>query len=102
MRSVTLDGSVYSSSGTLSGGSAPANSGLLVKLRQLAVLTREADALQESLDQLNTVMDKEKQKLQGSKKMRSELELKTHAIGLAEEQIKNNSSSSVRAPPTYS
>ena len=35
VRSVTLDGDVYDPSGTLSGGSAPNSSGVLVKVQEL-------------------------------------------------------------------
>ena len=97
MKSVTLEGDVYDPSGTLSGGSSPQSSGVLVILQQLNELNRELDANQNALSNLQTIMGKEKQKLDASRKLRQELDLKTHEISLAEKQINSNSSSSVGA-----
>lgn len=99
MKSVTLEGDVYDPSGTLSGGSSPQSSGVLVILQQLDGLNRELEAQQQALYKLQAVMTKEKQKLDASRKLRQELDLKTHEIGLAEEQINGNSSSSVSTRP---
>lgn len=96
MKTVTLEGDVYDPSGTLSGGSSPQSSGVLVTLSQLNELTQELDANQNALHKLQMTLTKEKAKLDASKKLRQELDLKTHEIGLAEEQISSNSSSSVR------
>ena len=95
MKSVTLEGDVYDPSGTLSGGSAPQSSGVLVILQHLNELNRELEDNQSALEKLQTVMARERQKLDASKKLRQELDLKTHEIGLAEGQINSNSSSSV-------
>ena len=95
MKSVTLEGDVYDPSGTLSGGSSPQSSGVLVVLQQLNELTRELEANEQSLHKLQAVMTKEKQKLDASRKLRQELDLKVHEIGLGEEQINSNSSSSI-------
>lgn len=98
MKSVTLEGDVYDPSGTLSGGSSPQSSGVLVTLQKLNELTKEVEQHETQLQKLQAVMAKEKQKLDTARRMKQELDLKTHEIRLAEEQINSNSSSSVSDP----
>ncbi|PNS18708.1 hypothetical protein CAC42_5247 [Sphaceloma murrayae] len=97
MKSVTLEGDVYDPSGTLSGGSAPQSSGVLVILQQLHRIQGELESEQKKLHVLQDLMTKQKSKLDASRKLRQELDLKTHEIGLAESQINSNSSSSIIA-----
>ena len=96
MKSVTLEGDVYDPSGTLSGGSSPNSSGVLVTLQKLNALNNDLHAKESALQQLQTLMEKEKIKLDTARKTKQELDLKTHEIKLTEEQIGGNSSSSVR------
>lgn len=95
MKSVTLEGDVYDPSGTLSGGSSPNSSGVLVTLQQLNAITTEFTARENVLAALQASMAKEKKKLDLARKVKQELDLKSHEIKLAEEQINGNSSSSV-------
>ncbi|GAB7351231.1 hypothetical protein MBLNU459_g1663t1 [Dothideomycetes sp. NU459] len=95
MKSVTLEGDVYDPSGTLSGGSSPQTSGVLVTLQQLNELTKELESKEQALHRLQMVMAQEKQKLDGARKLKQGLDLKTHEISLAEQQINSNSSSSI-------
>lgn len=95
MKSVTLDGDVYDPSGTLSGGSAPNSSGVLVTLQKLNEITREIRTKERHLASLEENMRKEKKKLDATRALKQELDLKTHEIKLTEEQIGNNSSSSI-------
>ena len=95
MKSVTLEGDVYDPSGTLSGGSSPSSSGVLVTLGKLNGLTQELNALELELKELQTSMAKEKKKMDSARKTKQELDLKSHEIKLTEEQIGGNSSSSV-------
>jgi structural maintenance of chromosome 2 len=95
MKSVTLEGDVYDPSGTLSGGSAPQSSGVLVTMQKLNEITSELTAQERALSLLQSTMAREQKKLDGAKKMKQELDLKSHEIRLAEEQINSNSSSSV-------
>lgn len=95
MKSVTLDGDVYDPSGTLSGGSAPNSSGVLVTLQKLNEITREIRSKERLLTSLEENMRKEKKKLDATRALKQELDLKTHEIKLTEEQISSNSSSSV-------
>ncbi|KAK4103658.1 SMC2-like protein [Parathielavia hyrcaniae] len=95
MRSITLEGDAYDPSGTLSGGSAPNSSGVLVTLQKLNDITRQLKEAEASLGQLQSRIAREKSRLDQAKKIKQELDLKTHEIKLAEEQIGSNSSSSI-------
>ncbi|KAL4743850.1 RecF/RecN/SMC [Aspergillus similis] len=95
IKSVTLDGDVYDPSGTLSGGSAPNSSGVLVTLQKLNEITREIRSKERVLAALEETMKKEKKKLDAVRSIKQDLDLKNHEIKLTEEQIGGNSSSSI-------
>ncbi|KAH2187410.1 hypothetical protein KXV58_005930 [Aspergillus fumigatus] len=95
IKSVTLEGDVYDPSGTLSGGSSPNSSGVLVTLQKLNEITREMRSKERRLAALEDTMRKEKKKLDTVRAVKQELDLKSHEIKLTEEQISNNSSSSI-------
>lgn len=95
LKSVTLEGDVYDPSGTLSGGSAPNSSGVLVTLQKLNQLSSELRARENELSDLHEVMAKEKTKLDSARTTKQELDLKSHEIQLTVDQIGGNSSSSV-------
>jgi len=95
MKSVTLEGDVYDPSGTLSGGSAPQSSGVLITLQKLNELSKEIQFQENQLATLQATLAREKKKLDSARKSKQELDLKTHEIKLTEEQISGNSSSSV-------
>lgn len=94
-RSITLEGDAYDPSGTLSGGSAPNSSGVLVTLQKLNILTRQLGEAEHSLRELQSRISKEKAKLDHARQIKQDLDLKSHEIKLAEEQIGGNSSSSI-------
>lgn len=95
MKSVTLEGDVYDPSGTLSGGSSPNTSGVLVTLGKLNEVMKELQAQEQELNELQEVMRGEKKKLGSVKATKHQLDLKSHEIKLTEEQIHGNSSSSI-------
>ncbi|TDZ35319.1 Structural maintenance of chromosomes protein 2 [Colletotrichum spinosum] len=95
MRSITLEGDAYDPSGTLSGGSSPNSSGVLVTLQKLNDITRQLKEAEASLHQVQLTIASEKSKLDHARKIKQELDLKSHEIKLAEEQISGNSSSSI-------
>ena len=95
MRSITLEGDAYDPSGTLSGGSSPNSSGVLVTLQKLNSLTRQLQEAERSLKEVQAQMAKEKTKLDQARRVKQDLDLKAHEIKLAEEQISGNSSSSI-------
>lgn len=101
MKSVTLEGDVYDPSGTLSGGSSPQTSGVLVTLQKLNELTKELKDQEQALGILQSTIAREKKKLDLAKKIKQELDLKSHEIKLAEEQINSNSSASVSYKETH-
>jgi structural maintenance of chromosome 2 len=94
-KSVTLEGDVYDPAGTLSGGSAPQSSGVLVTLQKLNEVNAELVSQERALSLLQSTMAREKKKIDAAKKIKQELDLKSHEIGLAEEQISSNSATSV-------
>ncbi|OKL57101.1 hypothetical protein UA08_07553 [Talaromyces atroroseus] len=95
LKSVTLEGDVYDPSGTLSGGSSPNSSGVLVVLQKLHEITRELRSKERQLASLQETMAKEKRKLDAVRALKQELDLKNHEIKLTEDQINSNSSSSI-------
>ncbi len=99
MKSVTLEGDVYDPSGTLSGGSSPNSSGVLVTLQKLNEISKEMTLRETELSELQASMGKEKKKLDAARKTKQELDLKSHEVKLTEEQIGGNSSSSVGVLP---
>lgn len=95
LKSVTLEGDVYDPAGTLSGGSAPQTSGVLVTLQKLNEVSRELDRTVKTLSELQATMAREKKRSESARKLKQELDLKQHEISLTEEQINGNSASSV-------
>ena len=95
MKSVTLEGDVYDPSGTLSGGSSPNSSGVLVTLQKLNEINKELARQEATLHDLHAVMAREKKRLDMARRTKQELDLKAHEVKLTEEQIGGNSSSSV-------
>jgi structural maintenance of chromosome 2 len=95
MKSITLEGDSYDPSGTLSGGSSPNSSGVLVTLQKLNELTKELRFHESTLAELQATMAREKKKLDQAKRIKQDLDLKSHEIKLTEEQIGGNSSSSI-------
>ena len=95
MKSVTLEGDVYDPSGTLSGGSAPQSSGVLLTLQKLNDINKELDASVDALAQVQAVIAREKKTMDAAKKIKQELDLKAHEISLTQDQIQSNSASSV-------
>lgn len=95
MRSITFQGDAYDPSGTLSGGSAPNSSGVLVTMQKLNELNRQLREAESSLRELQAQIAREKSKLDQARRIKQELDLKSHEIKLAEEQIGSNSSSSI-------
>lgn len=95
LRSITLEGDAYDPSGTLSGGSAPTSSGVLVTLQKLNEIDKQMKEADAQLGDLQAKISREKSKLDQARKSKQELDLKSHEIKLAEEQISGNSSSSI-------
>ncbi|KAL7796591.1 RecF/RecN/SMC protein [Trichoderma ceciliae] len=95
MRSITLEGDAYDPSGTLSGGSSPNSSGVLVTLQKLNTLARQLNEAERALKDIQIKIAREKSKLDQARQIQQDLDLKRHEIKLAEDQISGNSSSSI-------
>jgi structural maintenance of chromosome 2 len=96
LRSVTIQGDVYDPSGTISGGSAPSSSGLLVKVQ---ALKRAEAALQEAKDEVRR-LEHEEQSGKAARstwtKAKRDLEMKQHEVKLLEEQVAGSNAAMVR------
>ena len=101
VKSVTLDGDVYDPSGTLSGGSVPNSSGILVKVQELQEAERRVRKAEERLRGMEADMTRSKGKREVWKKLEHELEIKMHEMSLLEGQI-NGSSAARVSPPFFS
>ncbi|TEY64460.1 hypothetical protein BOTCAL_0147g00010 [Botryotinia calthae] len=95
MKSITLEGDSYDPSGTLSGGSSPNSSGVLVTMQKLNELNKELRSQEKELADLQATIAREKKKMDQARKIKQELDLKSHEVKLTEEQIGSNSSSSI-------
>ena len=95
LKSVTLEGDVYDPSGTLSGGSSPNSSEVLVTLQKLNAIDRDLKAKETELADLQAVIARGKKALDSARHTKQELDLKTHEISLTEQQIQGNASSSI-------
>lgn len=98
VESVTLDGDVYDPSGTLSGGSAPSGSGLLIKVQEIQ---EEEGRLREArgrLERLEREAEQGRGRREQWKTLSRELELKEHEMKLLEEQVGGSNAAMVRYP----
>jgi structural maintenance of chromosome 2 len=100
MRCVTIEGDIYDPSGTLSGGSSPNSSGILIQMQKLNEITRQLDTCKTELREINAVMESEGKKMEEARKLKQQLDLKEHEIKLSETQINSNSHS--RVPYAFS
>ena len=95
LKSVTFEGDVYDPSGTLSGGSSPNSSGVLVTMGKLNEITQQMKQQELELSELQNAMQAEAEKMKVIKSRKQEFDLKTHEIKLTEEQINGNAASSI-------
>ena len=95
IKSVTLDGDVYDPSGTLSGGSAPSSSGILVKVQDL--LEAEGN-LQDAVGRLSA-LELEEKRTSGVRNhwfnLSRELTIKEHELNLLQEQLNGSNAARV-------
>jgi len=87
LKSVTLDGDVYDPSGTLSGGSAPSSSGLLVKVQELKEAETNLHGAKAALIKLEKEEENNKGARDAWQKLARELEIKEHEVKLLDEQL---------------
>lgn len=95
VRSVTLDGDVYDPSGTLSGGSAPSGSGLLVNVQQLLAVEKKLTQAKERCDALEAEEQRGQQVRANWRRLMEGLEIKEHELHLLEEQVQGSNANRV-------
>ena len=94
-RSVTLDGDVYDPSGTLSGGSAPNSTRILVQVQELLEIENKLRDAQSRLSTLEKEEEKSRNMRNSWKNLVRELEIKEHELKLLEEQVEGSNAALV-------
>ena len=97
MKSVTLDGDVYDPSGTLSGGSKPNTSGVLIKVQELKAAEEDIVKCKNTLDAAEKEWIGNKHRVDRFKAAKRELDLKRHEVLLLEQRVKESSAAKVGA-----
>lgn len=94
-RSVTLDGDVYDPSGTLSGGSAPNSTRILIQVQELLEIENKLRDAQARLNTLEKEEEKSRTIRNSWKNLVRELEIKEHELKLLEEQVEGSNAALV-------
>ena len=99
LRSVTLQGDVYDPSGTLSGGSAPSGSGVLIQVQDLLNAESRLNDANRNLQALEVEEGRSRKDREGWKVLKRDLEMKEHELKLLEGQIEGSNAARVRSRP---
>lgn len=95
MKSVTLEGDVYDPSGTLSGGSKPSTSGILIKVQELNALEEQLAKVKRALSDAEKEWDSVKDKIKRWKDARRDLDLQKHQVELLDQRVKESNATKV-------
>jgi structural maintenance of chromosome 2 len=95
MKSVTLEGDVYDPSGTLSGGSKPSTSGILIKVQELNALEEQLAKVKRALWDAEKEWDSVKDKVKRWKDARRDLDLQKHQVELLDQRVKESNATKV-------
>ncbi|KAI8976364.1 condensin complex subunit SMC2 [Trametes punicea] len=95
VRSVTLDGDVYDPSGTLSGGSAPSSSGVLLKVQELLEAEGNLHEARERLSVLEREDERTRSMRESWRALTRDLSIKEHELNLLEQQVNGSSASRI-------
>ena len=95
VKSVTLDGDVYDPSGTLSGGSAPSGSGVLVQVQELIEAEGNLAQARETLAKLERDAAREQWAREQWRSLSRDLGLKEHELELLQKQVDASNASRV-------
>jgi structural maintenance of chromosome 2 len=87
MRSVTYEGEVFDTSGTISGGAAPASSGPLIALQELHHIKQQLHQLRQELAKLVQEESSNKKARQEYQQAQQALELARHQVTLLQGQV---------------
>ncbi|KAF7375113.1 Structural maintenance of chromosomes protein [Mycena sanguinolenta] len=97
LRSVTLAGDVYEPSGSLSGGSAPNSTGVLIRVQELLEADDQLDRARAEQRELENTLAKS-QKIRDEWKARAkELDMREHELNLMEEQMQGSNAAKLGA-----
>ncbi|KAI9488964.1 RecF/RecN/SMC [Zychaea mexicana] len=87
MKSVTLDGDVYDPFGTLSGGSKPQSSGVLVTMQELTEIRHDIEEHRYTLEQIERELYDAQKAIAEYQKCKQRLDLQSHEISLLENRL---------------
>ncbi|KDR72865.1 hypothetical protein GALMADRAFT_252175 [Galerina marginata CBS 339.88] len=93
VRSVTFQGDVYDPSGTLSGGSAPSSSGVLIEVKKLIDLESQLREAQNHFQNLTREEETTRNMRSTWRNLAHELEIKRHELKLLQEQVEGSNAS---------
>ncbi|KAF7330368.1 Structural maintenance of chromosomes protein [Mycena venus] len=97
VKSVTLAGDVYDPSGSLSGGSAPSTSGVLIRVQELLEAEDRLDQARGQLRELESTLAKSQKVRDEWKARMKELDMREHELKLMEEQMQGSNAAQLGA-----
>jgi structural maintenance of chromosome 2 len=97
VKSVTYDGDVYDPQGTLSGGSKPNTSGILVKLQELNEIRADIRHHNEKLEKLEREIRSNQQIVGEYNRLKQRLDLKSHELHLLQQRMSNSTHAQLAA-----
>lgn len=86
-KSVTLDGDVYDPHGTLSGGSKPNSSGILIKVQELNEVRADIKHHKQLLEDLENEIQASQKSIAEYRNCKQRLDLQTHELALLEQRM---------------
>lgn len=95
VRSITLAGDVYDPSGTLSGGSAPSGSGILIKVQELMEIEGNLDTARQRLAALEKEEEQGRRGKDEWRRLARDLEMKEHEMKLMQQQVEGSNAARV-------
>ncbi|KAJ7083090.1 condensin complex subunit SMC2 [Mycena belliarum] len=97
LRSVTYAGDVYDPSGSLSGGSAPNTSGVLIRVQKLLEAEERLAKARTELEELDKAQSQSQKARDEWKTRARELDMKEHELKLMEEQMQGSNAAQLGA-----
>ncbi|KAI8063508.1 RecF/RecN/SMC [Gongronella butleri] len=90
LKSVTYDGDVYDPFGTITGGSRPQSSGILIKMQELTSVRQELKALRHNLADIDRQLQDAQQTIRSYSQFKQRLDVQTHEVQLMESRLANS------------
>lgn len=95
VRSVTMAGDVYDPSGSLSGGSAPNTTGVLIRVQELLEADGKLEKAKAQLREQENAQAKSQKVREEWRARAKELDMKQHELKLMEEQVQGSNAAQV-------